>query len=101
MRDRSRGNLIKAGVFFRPTMITPAVCAVCLRRHDWQHLKAAYIGFDTRGNQTAGSGAFNHQAHFPPCIELQAKDDLVNDVLIGSCDPLSSKPFRRPDNERI
>ena len=36
-------------------------------------------------------------AFFPPYTELQAKDYLVNDVLIGSCDPLSSKPFRRPE----
>jgi hypothetical protein len=61
------------------------VGAVCLRCHDWQHLKATYIGFDTRGNQTAGSGAFNHETHFFSFIELQAKDDLVNDVLIGAC----------------
>jgi len=98
MRDRFRGNLIKARVFFRPTMITSAVCAVCLRRHDWQHLKATYIGFDTRGNETAGSRAFNHQKHFFILIpNYRANDYLVNDVLIGSCDPLSSKPFRRPE----
>jgi hypothetical protein len=69
-------------------MITPTVGAVCLRGHDWQHLKGTDIGFDARGNEMTSSGALNHQMLFSSLyIESQAKDDLVNDILIRACDP--------------
>ena len=87
---RFRSELINANVFFRPSMKSPTIWTVRLRRYDCQHLKATFIGIDARGYETAGSGAFNHQTHiFLPILESQAKDELVNDALIRACDACS------------
>ena len=98
MRDRFRRKLINANVFFRPSMKPPAIWTVRLRRYDWQHLKATFIGIDARRYETAGSGAFNHQTHvFLPISESQAKDELVNDALIRACDACSPNT---PEDQR-